>query len=81
MSALSIPVIANGDVFEYEDFKRIKDATGLCFYQYCYLSVRAVVNLGSSPLSVNNVVTAFEYAFIATATILQLFPERYDIKH
>ena len=29
VSALSIPVIANGDVFEYEDFKRIKDATGL----------------------------------------------------
>ncbi|KAG2567638.1 hypothetical protein PVAP13_7NG338900 [Panicum virgatum] len=28
VSALSIPVIANGDVFEYEDFKRIKDATG-----------------------------------------------------
>ncbi|XP_020094830.1 tRNA-dihydrouridine(20) synthase [NAD(P)+]-like isoform X2 [Ananas comosus] len=27
-AALSIPVIANGDVFEYEDFKRIKDATG-----------------------------------------------------
>ncbi|KAG8082773.1 hypothetical protein GUJ93_ZPchr0014g47305 [Zizania palustris] len=28
VSALSIPVIANGDVFEYDDFKRIKDATG-----------------------------------------------------
>ncbi|TKW05618.1 hypothetical protein SEVIR_7G188000v4 [Setaria viridis] len=28
VSALSIPVIANGDVFEYEDFKRVKDATG-----------------------------------------------------
>ncbi|KAG6554846.1 hypothetical protein Mapa_003429 [Marchantia paleacea] len=28
VSALSIPVIANGDVFEYEDFQRIKDATG-----------------------------------------------------
>ncbi|CAD6262950.1 unnamed protein product [Miscanthus lutarioriparius] len=28
VSALSIPVIANGDVFGYEDFKRIKDATG-----------------------------------------------------
>uniref|UniRef100_A0A453CG30 DUS-like FMN-binding domain-containing protein n=1 Tax=Aegilops tauschii subsp. strangulata TaxID=200361 RepID=A0A453CG30_AEGTS len=28
VSALSIPVIANGNVFEYEDFKRIKDATG-----------------------------------------------------
>ncbi|KAJ0977789.1 hypothetical protein J5N97_013263 [Dioscorea zingiberensis] len=28
VAALSIPVIANGDVFEYEDFKRIKDATG-----------------------------------------------------
>ena len=27
-SALSIPVIANGDVFEYEDFDRIKQATG-----------------------------------------------------
>ncbi|XP_078444483.1 aldolase-type TIM barrel family protein isoform X4 [Wolffia australiana] len=26
--ALSIPVIANGDVFEYEDFGRIKQATG-----------------------------------------------------
>lgn len=34
MSALSIPVIANGDVFEYEDFKRIRDATGL------YLSMK-----------------------------------------
>ncbi|KAJ7943810.1 tRNA-dihydrouridine synthase [Quillaja saponaria] len=28
VSALSIPVIANGDVFEYEDFERIKDVTG-----------------------------------------------------
>lgn len=28
VSALSIPVIANGDVFEYEDFQRIKTATG-----------------------------------------------------
>lgn len=28
VSALSIPVIANGDVFEYADFQRIKDATG-----------------------------------------------------
>lgn len=28
VAALSIPVIANGDVFEYEDFQRIKDATG-----------------------------------------------------
>ncbi|WOL15951.1 hypothetical protein Cni_G24733 [Canna indica] len=27
VAALSIPVIANGDVFEYEDFGRIKDAT------------------------------------------------------
>ncbi|GBG74327.1 hypothetical protein CBR_g18738 [Chara braunii] len=27
-SALSIPVIANGDVFEYADFERIKEATG-----------------------------------------------------
>ena len=28
VSALSIPVIANGDVFEYDDFQRIKVATG-----------------------------------------------------
>ncbi|XP_059624510.1 uncharacterized protein LOC132267360 [Cornus florida] len=28
VAALSIPVIANGDVFEYEDFQRIKVATG-----------------------------------------------------
>ncbi|XP_039125401.1 tRNA-dihydrouridine(20) synthase [NAD(P)+]-like isoform X4 [Dioscorea cayenensis subsp. rotundata] len=28
VAALSIPVIANGDVFEYEDFERIKGATG-----------------------------------------------------
>ncbi|XP_057957411.1 uncharacterized protein LOC131150591 isoform X3 [Malania oleifera] len=28
VAALSIPVIANGDVFEYEDFQRIKAATG-----------------------------------------------------
>ncbi|PKA49205.1 tRNA-dihydrouridine(47) synthase [NAD(P)(+)]-like [Apostasia shenzhenica] len=28
VSALSIPVIANGDVFNYEDFERIKHATG-----------------------------------------------------
>ncbi|KAG5602652.1 hypothetical protein H5410_034022 [Solanum commersonii] len=27
-AALSIPVIANGDVFEYEDFQRIRDETG-----------------------------------------------------
>lgn len=28
VAALSIPVIANGDVFEYDDFQRIKEATG-----------------------------------------------------
>jgi tRNA-dihydrouridine synthase len=28
VSAFSIPVIANGDVFEYSDFQCIKDATG-----------------------------------------------------
>lgn len=28
VGALSIPVIANGDVFEYNDFQRIKVATG-----------------------------------------------------
>jgi tRNA-dihydrouridine synthase len=28
VSALSIPVISNGDVFEYSDFQCIKDATG-----------------------------------------------------
>ncbi|XP_024628455.1 uncharacterized protein [Medicago truncatula] len=28
VSALSIPVIANGDVFEYDDFQHIKSATG-----------------------------------------------------
>ncbi|RZC48375.1 hypothetical protein C5167_041315 [Papaver somniferum] len=28
VAALSIPVIVNGDVFEYEDFQRIKGATG-----------------------------------------------------
>lgn len=28
VSALSIPVIANGDVFEYDDIQRIKSATG-----------------------------------------------------
>ena len=28
VSALSVPVIANGDVFEYDDIQRIKSATG-----------------------------------------------------
>lgn len=28
VAALSIPVIANGDVLEYDDFSRIKTATG-----------------------------------------------------
>jgi tRNA-dihydrouridine synthase 2 len=33
---LSIPVIANGDVFEYSDFQRIKDATGRLLLWYLY---------------------------------------------
>ncbi len=36
VSALSIPVIANGDVFEYSDFQRIKDATGRLLLWYLY---------------------------------------------
>ena len=28
VDALSIPVIANGDVFEFEDFQRIRAVTG-----------------------------------------------------
>lgn len=37
VAALSIPVIANGDVFDYADFERIKVATGreMIFYQFC----------------------------------------------
>ena len=58
VSALSIPVIANGDVFGYEDFKRIKDATGFCFYLPCHLLVCSD-KFGSSPLSVSNLETAF----------------------
>nr|POE99616.1 trna-dihydrouridine(20) synthase [nad(p)+]-like [Quercus suber] len=30
VAALSIPVIANGDIFEYDDFQCIKDAAGFC---------------------------------------------------
>ena len=58
MSALSIPVIANGDVFEYEDFKRIKDATGL-FFLLTLPFVLLCFNLSSSALLVNNLETAF----------------------
>lgn len=28
VAAVSVPVIANGDVFEYEDIERVKVATG-----------------------------------------------------
>jgi tRNA-dihydrouridine synthase len=35
--AVSIPVIANGDIFAYKDFKRIKDATGLHFNNTTHL--------------------------------------------
>lgn len=28
VASLSIPVIANGDIFKYDDFQRIKVATG-----------------------------------------------------
>lgn len=28
VASVSVPVIANGDVFEYDDVQRIKDATG-----------------------------------------------------
>jgi hypothetical protein len=37
VSALLNPVIANGDIFEYKDFKRIKDATGLHFNNTAHL--------------------------------------------
>ena len=29
MASLSVPVIANGDIFEYEAFEQIKSATGI----------------------------------------------------
>lgn len=29
VSAVSIPVIANGDVFEFDDFERAKSSTGM----------------------------------------------------
>lgn len=46
VAALSIPVIANGDVFEYEDFQRIKDATGtkLDDLSFPYLSLSFLVH-------------------------------------
>jgi hypothetical protein len=64
VSALSIPVIANGDVFEYEDFKRIKDATGL------HLITRLIYHLTSllclfwisSAILVNNIEFAFLFS-------------------
>lgn len=45
-AALSIPVIANGDVFEYEDLQRIKDATGtkLDDLSFPYLSLSFLVH-------------------------------------
>lgn len=33
VAALSIPVIANGDVLEYDDFSRIKTATGTLYFK------------------------------------------------
>lgn len=40
VSALSIPVIANGDIFEHDDFRRIRDATGLLHEQLlCFFSI------------------------------------------
>ncbi|KAL6529989.1 hypothetical protein OROMI_028634 [Orobanche minor] len=42
VAALSIPVMANGDVFDYEDFERIKVATGL-FDSYFLLVMEVLV--------------------------------------
>ncbi|CAH9066838.1 unnamed protein product [Cuscuta europaea] len=49
VSALSIPVIANGDVFEYDDFQRIKDATG--DPAAAWQLVVAAVRRGCSPVT------------------------------
>lgn len=40
VSALSVPVIANGDVFEHDDFQRIKSATG----KYCLIVFLIISN-------------------------------------
>lgn len=37
VSALSIPVIANGDIFEYADFERLQHSTGTPFVLEMYL--------------------------------------------
>ena len=44
VSALSIPVIANDDAFEYDDFARIKTATGswkyfIMIFKLCFACV------------------------------------------
>lgn len=51
VAALSIPVIANGDVFEYGDFGRIKMATGIGFSNYiiaCHAMDMIIINFHHS---------------------------------
>lgn len=56
VAALSIPVIANGDVFEYADFERLKSDTGnyntysiyLMLDHVMYVSLSNDMNLSSS---------------------------------
>ncbi|KAL5177357.1 tRNA-dihydrouridine(20) synthase [NAD(P)+]-like [Glycine soja] len=60
VSALSIPVIANGDVFENDDVERIKSATGmigytrrLCLSKSCLGSSLHIILLPVEPLKNN----------------------------
>ncbi|CAH9094577.1 unnamed protein product [Cuscuta epithymum] len=48
VSAISIPVIANGDVFEYDDFQRIKDATAMEASRWTTTGHRRVVLVGAN---------------------------------
>lgn len=50
VAALSIPVIANGDVFEYDDFQNIKTATGRhsCYFSCALTSLSHAWNFFSN---------------------------------
>lgn len=69
VAALSIPVIANGDVFEYDDFQRIKTATG----SHNYYSSNDVL---FSPLFsyelLNCLILVIRVEILKTVCILQL---------
>ena len=77
--ALSIPVIANGDVFEYEDIQRLKESTGRLKTFDSAIDVSSVLWYLYDSYDSRQAALAYLYSFVSSGNIL-VYQEKVMVK-